>query len=93
MTDSEGNVVISRLNEQMCMDIAQSGEGLYLRADNSNTAVRALEARLDELETSKSAGLSYSEYDEKFTLFAWIVLIILLIEILVYDKKTGYSEM
>lgn len=87
MTDSEGNVVISRLNEQMCMDIAQSGEGLYLRADNSNTAVRALEARLDELETSKSTGLSYSEYDEKFTLLAWMVLIILLIEILVYDKK------
>jgi Ca-activated chloride channel family protein len=87
MTDNEGNVVVSRLNEQMGMEIAQSGEGLYVRADNSNTAVRALQTKLDELETSKSIGLSYSEYDEKFPLLAWIVLIILLIEILVYDKK------
>ncbi|MBK5196540.1 MAG: VWA domain-containing protein, partial [Proteiniphilum sp.] len=87
MTDNEGNVVVSRLNEQMSMEIAQSGEGLYVLADNSNTAVRALEAQLDELETGKSTSLSYSEYDEKFPLLAWFILVILLIEILIYDKK------
>lgn len=87
MTDNEGNVVVSRLNEEMGMGIAQNGKGLYVRADNSNTAVRALEAQLDELETGKSTSLSYSEYDEKFPILAWILLAILLIEILVYDKK------
>ncbi len=87
MTDSEGNVVVSRLNEQMGMEIAQSGEGFYVRADNSNTAIRALETQLDELETGKSTSLSYSAYDEKFPILAWIMLVILFIEILVYDKK------
>jgi len=87
MTDNEGNVVVSRLNEQMGMDIAQSGKGFYVRADNSNTAIRALETQLDELETGKSTSLSYSEYDEKFPFLAWIMLVILLIEVLVYDKK------
>ena len=87
MTDNEGNVVVSRLNEQMSMEIAQSGEGLYIRADNSSTAVRALEAQLDQLEKGKSSSLSYSEYDEKFPLLAWFILVILLIEILIYDKK------
>ncbi len=87
MTDNEGNVVVSRLNEQMSMDIAQSGQGIYVRADNSNSAVQALVAQLDELETTTTASLSYSEYDEKFTVFAWILLVILIIEILIYDKK------
>lgn len=87
MTDNEGNVVVSRLNEQMGMEIAQSGQGLYVRADNSNKAVQALVAQLDELETTTSSSLSYSEYDEKFTVFAWILLVILVIEILIYDKK------
>ena len=87
MTDNEGNVVVSRLNEQMGMDIAQNGKGFYVRADNSNTAIRALETQLDELETGKSTSLSYSEYDEKFPFLAWVMLFILLIEILVYDKK------
>ncbi len=87
MTDNEGNVVVSRLNEQMGMEIAQSGEGLYVRADNSNSAVRALEMQLDELETTTTSSLSYSEYDEKFPVFAWILLVILILEILIYDKK------
>ncbi|SFK85509.1 Ca-activated chloride channel family protein [Porphyromonadaceae bacterium KH3CP3RA] len=87
MTDPDGNVVVSRLNEQMAMEIAQGGGGLYVRADNSNSAVRALETQLDELETGKTTSLTYSEYDEKFSLLAWMVLIILLVEILVYDKK------
>ncbi|WP_294081513.1 vWA domain-containing protein [Proteiniphilum sp. UBA5384] len=87
MTDSEGNIVVSRLNEQMAMEIAQSGNGLYVRADNSNSAIRALEQQLDELETGKTTSLTYSEYDEKFSMLAWILLVILLVEILIYDKK------
>lgn len=87
MTDNEGNVVVSRLNEQMCIDIAQAGKGLYVQADNTNTAIRALEDELNELETASSSSLSYSEYDEKFPLFAWALLILLIIEILIFDKK------
>jgi Ca-activated chloride channel family protein len=87
MADNEGNVVVSRLNEQMGMEIAQSGEGIYVRADNSNNAVRALEARLDELETGKTTSLSYSEYDEKFPILAWILLVLLIVEVLIYDMK------
>lgn len=87
MTDNEGNVVVSRLNEQMAMEIAQSGQGMYARADNSNSAIQALVAQLDKLETSSTSSLSYSEYDEKFTVFAWILLLILFIEILIFDKK------
>ncbi len=87
MADNEGNVVVSRLNEQMGMEIAQSGEGIYVRADNSNNAVRALEARLDELDTGKTTSLSYSEYDEKFPILAWILLVLLIVEVLIYDMK------
>lgn len=86
-TDSGGQVVVSRLNEQMAQEIAQNGKGLYVQADNSNTAVRALETELNELETKKTTSLFYSEYDEKFPFFAWILLIILIVEFLIYDKK------
>ncbi len=87
MTDNEGQIVVSRLNEQMCIDIAQAGKGLYVQADNTNNAIRALENELDELETANSSTLLYSEYDEKFGFFAWILLILLVLEILIYDKK------
>lgn len=85
--DNEGQVVISKLNEQMAQEIARSGKGLYVHADNSNSAIRALETELNELDTQKNTSLTYSEYDEKFTYFAWILLIILIAEFLIWDKK------
>ncbi len=87
LTDNEGNVVVSRLNEEMAMEIARNGGGLYVRADNSNTAIRALESQLDELETTQTVSLTYSEYDEQFPLLGWILLVVLLLEVLIYDKK------
>lgn len=87
MTDNDGKVVVTRLNEQMGMDVARSGEGVYVRADNTNNAVRAIGTQLDELEKANTSSLMYSEYDEKFYIFAWIILVLLFVEILIFDKK------
>lgn len=86
-SDNDGNVVVSRLNEEMCKEIAQAGKGLYVQADNSNTAIRALESSLEGLQKSKQTSLSYSEYDEKFPIFALIFLVLLIVEVMVFDKK------
>ena len=40
--DRQGNVVVSKLNEEMCREIAQAGGGIYVRCDNSNTATNAI---------------------------------------------------
>ena len=86
-SDNDGQVVVTRLNEQIAQEIAKNGKGLYIQADNSNAAINALEAELNNLQSKKTSTLSYSEYDEKFTIFAWLMLIILIVEFLVYDKK------
>ena len=87
MTDFEGNVVISRLNEQMAIEIAQAGQGFYVLADNTQNAIRVLESQLNELETTTIIGVTYTEHKEKFPLLAWIIFGLLFVEILVFDKK------
>jgi len=87
MTDREGNVVITRLNEQMGIDIAQAGGGFYVHVDHTNTAIRLLETQLDELETATATRLVYGDYVEAFPILAWIILFFLLVEILVFEKK------
>ena len=87
MTDVDGNVVITRLNEQMGIDLAQAGGGFYVHVDHTNAAIRLLESQLDELETTTATSLVYTEHNEKFPLLAWIVFIILFVEILVFEKK------
>lgn len=85
--DNEGNIVVTKLNEEMCKQIAQAGKGMYVRADNSNNALKSLQAELDKLQKKNVEGSAYSEYDEKFQFFAWCMLILLLIEICIFDKK------
>lgn len=85
--DSQGNVVVSKLNEEMAKSIAKAGKGAYIPVDNSNRALNSLVDELDKLQKHDIDGVAYSEYDEKFQIFAWAMFILLLIEILVFDKK------
>jgi Ca-activated chloride channel family protein len=85
--DNEGNPVVTKLNEEMCRQIAEAGKGMYVRADNSNNALKSLQAELEKLKTKNIEGVAYSEYDEKFQFFAWVMLILLIVEICVFDKK------
>ncbi|MBO5849904.1 MAG: VWA domain-containing protein [Paludibacteraceae bacterium] len=85
--DKEGNVVVSKLNETMCQQIAEAGNGMYVRADNSNTALRALQKELAKMSKSEIETKVYSEYDEKFYIFAWIALFLLLLEFYILNRK------
>ena len=87
MKDKEGNVVITKLSEQMCQEIAASGDGMYVRADNSNAALKALQKEIDKMNKSELDSKVYSEYDEQFQVFAWIALVLLIVEYLMLDRK------
>jgi Ca-activated chloride channel family protein len=88
MKDKEGNVVITKLNEQMCQEIAAAGEGLYVRADNTNSALRALQTEISKMTKSEVDSKVYSEYDEQFQTLAWIAFLLLLVEFLMLDRKS-----
>lgn len=88
--DVEGKIVITKLNEAMAQEVAKAGEGVYVRADNTNGAMQAL---VNEVRTMKSAEFerkTYSEYNEQFPGLAWIALIILLIDAVLLDRKYGW---
>lgn len=80
LKDNNGNVVVTKLNEEMCTQIAQTGDGTYVRADNSNTALRALSSQISKMQKGEISTSAYAEYDEKFYIFVWIALFILFIE-------------
>jgi Ca-activated chloride channel family protein len=85
MTDNQGNMVMSRLNEQMCREIAQAGGGAYIHVDNSSSAQRLLDEELDKLE--KGETVIYSDYEELFQYAGLMALILLILEICIMDRK------
>lgn len=85
--DKDGNVVVSKLNEQMCKEIAIAGKGVYVHADNSNGAYRVINKELDKLAKSEIKSSIFSEYNEQFQSFALFALLILIIDFFIFDRK------
>lgn len=85
--DRAGNVVVSKLNEQMCKDVAAAGHGLYVRCDNTNTAMRALQKEIDTLATSEIETKVYADYNEQYQGFVLIALLLLVVDFFVFNRK------
>ncbi len=85
--DKEGNVVVSKLNETMCQQIAQAGDGVYVRADNSNIALRTISKQLSQLQQGEIQSAVYADYADRFYIFAWIALFILIIEFFILNRQ------
>ncbi len=87
MKDNHGNEVLSVLNEDMCKQIAQAGGGAYIHVDNTNSAQDALDSELAKLQKGDMLNAVYSEYDEQFQTFAFLALVVLVIEMLILEAK------
>ena len=85
--DREGNIIVTRLNEQMCQEIAQQGKGIYVRVDNTNNAQRAINKEINKLAKADVETQVYTDYNEQFQAVAWIILILLLGEMLILECK------
>ena len=85
--DRDGNVVVTRLNEQMCQEIAQAGDGIYVRVDNSNAAQKAITQEINKMAKADVETQVYTEFNEQFQAIAWIILLLLLVEMLILERK------
>lgn len=87
LKDKDGNVVVSKLDETMGNEIAKAGDGVYVRADNTNNATKVITSQLDRLKKSEMESKVYSSYDEQFQSFAFFALFLLLLETVIFNRK------
>ena len=90
--DRDGNVVISKLNESLGQEIAKAGTGIYVRADNTNSALRALTSEVKKMKKADIESKVYSQYDEQFQGLAWIALLLLIVDVFIVDRKNSWLK-
>jgi len=69
------------LDERLLKAIADSTGGFYARAEDAE-ALKDICKKIDELEKTKVTSVQYTQYSERFSIWAWIALGALLAEIL-----------
>ena len=88
MKDNTGNTVMSALNEDMCRQVAQAGGGAYIHVENNSAAQDQLDKELDKLAKKETTSTVYSEFDEQFQAVAILALLLLILEICIFDRRT-----
>lgn len=85
--DEDGKMVVTKLNEQLLMDIASATGGVYMRSTNANFGLEEVIAELDEMESAKLTHRNFEEYDEEYMWFLGVALLLLIIEVLVLGRR------
>ncbi len=92
LKDRDGNVVVTKLNEQMLEQIAAAGGGIYVRANNAQVGLNALFDEINAMEKQEMETRTYSEYDDQFQYFFAVGLFLLLLEFVILERKNKYLK-
>lgn len=86
-TDSNGQMVLTTLNEKLATEIAEAGGGIFVNGASSD-ALDRLAKQLDTLQKSEFKHVAYSAGAEQFPLFAWIAFVFLVVDALVMVRRS-----
>ena len=89
LKDREGNTVISRLDEKGLQEIASATGGRYTRANNTSIGLNEIYNDIGRMKKSEINALMYTEYNEQFLIPAAMLFILLIIDLLISDRKNN----
>nr|MBP7472017.1 VWA domain-containing protein [Prevotella sp.] len=87
LKDRSGNTVMTKLNEDMCKEVAQAGSGKYIHVDNTSDAQEELNGDISKLQRGESDSVIYSAYDEQFQALGIIAILLMITEICILEVK------
>ena len=90
--DRNGNTIITRLDEQMLQKIAAAGNGIYVRASNSNVGLGKIYDDINKLDKSEIDAKVFTDYEDQFQWFVAVAIILLLLEVLISSGKRGWEN-
>ena len=90
--DSQGEVVITKLNEEVLRDIADEGNGQYIDGTNTDEAVEIIKDKLNQMDKKEFEAKEFSDFKDQFQWFLAAGLLFLLLDLFVLDRKTKWLK-
>lgn len=87
LRDKDGNVVVTRLDEETLSKMSITGGGKYIRATNSQIGLLPLFEEINRLERVEFKEKGFSEYDDQFQYLFGLALVLLIIEFLILERR------
>lgn len=90
--EKDGKIIVSTLNEDLLQKIAQSGQGIYVRANNSKAGLSTLLTEINKMEKKEIGTMIFTEYKDRFQLFIGTALFLLLLDLILLVKKSRWNN-
>ncbi|ASO04522.1 MULTISPECIES: VWA domain-containing protein [Arenibacter] len=90
--DNQGEVVITKLNEQVLQEIADEGNGEYINGENTEEAVAFIKEQLNQMDKKEFEAKQFAEFKDQFQWFLAAGLLFLFLDIFVLDRKTKWLK-
>lgn len=87
MTDENGDMVVSKLDEEGLKKIALETDGAYVRATKQNIGLQDIVDHIRKIEQRELSSVMFEEYDEQFRYLLALALVFLLAEWVILDRK------
>ena len=85
--DKDGQTIVSKLNEQLLIEIAKAGKGTYVRANNSSSGLSTLFTEINKMEKKEIGTMIFTEYKDRFQFFIALALFFLILDLIILEKK------
>lgn len=90
--DQSGATVVTQLDEVMLKQIAANGNGQYVRASNTDAGLEKIFSAISKLDKTTFDAKVFSDYEDRFQLFISIALLLMVMEILIAEKKSKWFK-
>lgn len=87
MKDSDGEIVVTRLDEGTLRKVAEAGGGAYVHAGNEEFGLNPIIDDIRRMEDERFNSVVFEEYDEQFMYFFAIALVLFVLEMLVGERR------
>ncbi len=88
--DSEGNVVISKLDELTLSKIAARTGGIYMRAAALQSGLKPILDEMDSMQRAEFDEVTYAAYDEQFQVALVLSLIFFVLSQILLERKNPW---
>ena len=88
ITDSEGNNVVTRLDDETLRQIAADGNGMYVQSTNREFGLAPIIEEIQNMEDKVTTTVTYEEYEELYMYFLGVALLFLVVEMLIGDRRS-----
>ncbi|MFI1744603.1 vWA domain-containing protein [Thalassobellus sediminis] len=90
--DSQGETVITRLNEETLKNIADAANGAYINGKNTNNVVENIREILNGMDKTEFEAKQFADFKDQFQWFLGFGVFFLLLDVFLLERKTAWLK-